>query len=150
MATMLAGVIGVDTHRDSHTAAVVNAATGGVIEHLSVATDAFGYRRLQASRTPLPPAGGYGRSKEPEATVTARQRRCWNTANGSWRSTGPRAPHDETAQSQATSTLSAPREKRSAAITSLRHIPVVIAKRCGCWSRRGKEPSSAARKRSVC
>ena len=52
MATMLAGVvdfvIGVDTHRDSHTAAVVNAGTGGVLEHLTVATDAFGYRRLQA------------------------------------------------------------------------------------------------------
>jgi len=49
---MLAGVvdyvIGVDTHRDSHTAAVVDGHTGGVIRHLTVATDAFGYRRLQA------------------------------------------------------------------------------------------------------
>jgi transposase len=49
---MLAGavdfVIGVDTHRDSHTAAVVDAATGGVIGQLTVATDAFGYRRLAA------------------------------------------------------------------------------------------------------
>ncbi len=49
---MLAGavefVIGVDTHRDSHTAAVVNAATGGVVDQLSVATDAFGFRRLKA------------------------------------------------------------------------------------------------------
>jgi transposase len=48
---MLAGavefVIGVDTHRDSHTAAVVAAATGGVVEHLTVPTDAFGYRRLK-------------------------------------------------------------------------------------------------------
>lgn len=52
MKPMLAGavdfVIGVDTHRDSHTAAVIEAATGGVIEHLTVATDAFGYRRLRA------------------------------------------------------------------------------------------------------
>jgi transposase len=49
---MLAGkveyVIGVDTHRDSHTAAVVEAATGGVVEHLTVPTDAFGFRRLAA------------------------------------------------------------------------------------------------------
>jgi len=49
---MLAGavefVIGVDTHRDSHTAAVVHATTGGVIEQLTVATDAFGYRKLKA------------------------------------------------------------------------------------------------------
>ena len=52
MKPMLAGavefVIGVDTHRDSHTAAVVNAATGGVVDQLSVATDAFGFRRLKA------------------------------------------------------------------------------------------------------
>lgn len=51
MKPMLTGavefVIGVDTHRDSHTAAVVAAATGGVVEHLTVATDAFGYRRLK-------------------------------------------------------------------------------------------------------
>ncbi len=52
MKPMLAGavefVIGVDTHRDTHTAAVVNAATGGVVDQLSVATDAFGFRRLKA------------------------------------------------------------------------------------------------------
>jgi transposase len=38
-------VLGVDTHKDSHTAAVVTA-TGGVLCHLTVATDAFGCRRL--------------------------------------------------------------------------------------------------------
>ncbi len=52
MTAMLAGtvefVIGVDTHRDSHTAAIVQAATGGVVDQLTVATDAFGYRKLQA------------------------------------------------------------------------------------------------------
>ena len=52
MKPMLAGtvefVIGVDTHRDSHTAAILQAATGGVIEQLTVPTDAFGYRRLKA------------------------------------------------------------------------------------------------------
>lgn len=50
MKPMLAGavqyVIGVDTHRDTHTAAVVEAATGGVVDQLTVPTDAFGYRRL--------------------------------------------------------------------------------------------------------
>lgn len=40
-------VIGVDTHRDSHTAAVVTAA-GGVVDRLTVATDAFGFRKLDA------------------------------------------------------------------------------------------------------
>lgn len=40
-------VVGVDTHRDSHTAAVVDTTTGGVIAHLSVPTDAFGFRKLK-------------------------------------------------------------------------------------------------------
>jgi len=52
MHTMLAGavqfVIGVDTHRDTHTAAIVEATSGGVVDHISVPTDAFGYRRLKA------------------------------------------------------------------------------------------------------
>lgn len=52
MKPMLAGavefVIGVDTHHDSHTAAVVESATGGVVDQITVPTDAFGYRRLMA------------------------------------------------------------------------------------------------------
>ncbi len=51
MSSILAGkvefVVGVDTHRDSHTAAIVSAATGGVVDQLTVATDALGYRELQ-------------------------------------------------------------------------------------------------------
>ena len=38
-------VIGVDTHRDSHSAAIVNP-SGAVEAGTSAATDAFGYRRL--------------------------------------------------------------------------------------------------------
>lgn len=38
-------VIGVDTHRDSHTAAIITA-TGGLVERFTVATDAFGFRKL--------------------------------------------------------------------------------------------------------
>src|SRR3954451_15807844 len=40
-------LIGVDTHRDSHTTAVVTAG-GGFVERLTVATDAFGFRKLDA------------------------------------------------------------------------------------------------------
>ena len=40
-------VLGVDTHKDSHTAAIVTP-TGGTVAHLTVATDAFGDRRLLA------------------------------------------------------------------------------------------------------
>ena len=49
--TMLAdqvdAVIGVDTHKESHTAAVVEP-TGGVVAHLTVPSDAFGARRVLA------------------------------------------------------------------------------------------------------
>jgi transposase len=40
-------VIGVDTHKDTHTAAAVGA-TGAVLEHLTVPADPTGYRQLIA------------------------------------------------------------------------------------------------------
>ena len=39
-------VIGVDTHRDSHSAAIVTAVTGAVVEDRTVSADAFGHKRL--------------------------------------------------------------------------------------------------------
>lgn len=39
-------VIGVDTHRDSHSAAIVAAVTGAVVEDRTVSADAFGHTRL--------------------------------------------------------------------------------------------------------
>ncbi|MGZ6693660.1 MAG: IS110 family transposase, partial [Solirubrobacteraceae bacterium] len=39
-------VIGVDTHRDSHSAAIVTAATGAVVEDRTMSADAFGHKRL--------------------------------------------------------------------------------------------------------
>ena len=41
-------VIGVDTHRDTNTAAVVEAATGAVVDQLQCSTDAMGYKRVFA------------------------------------------------------------------------------------------------------
>ena len=50
--SMLAGgvdaVIGVDTHRDTNTAAVVDAVTGAALATLECTTDALGYKRLLA------------------------------------------------------------------------------------------------------
>lgn len=50
MKPMLTGevdyVIGVDTHRDTNTAAVLDAATGGLIEEITATTDRMGYRKL--------------------------------------------------------------------------------------------------------
>lgn len=50
--SMLAGrvdyVIGVDTHRDTNTAAVVDAVSAGLVAHHDCTTDAMGYKRLLA------------------------------------------------------------------------------------------------------
>lgn len=48
LAEMVDVVIGVDTHTHTHTAVVVLAATGAVVEDLTVATDPDGYRELVA------------------------------------------------------------------------------------------------------
>lgn len=61
-------VIGVDTHKHTHTAAVVTAATGAVLAQLTVATDPAGYQQLlelAGQHSPLRAwamegSGGYG------------------------------------------------------------------------------------------
>jgi len=40
--------IGVDTHRNTNTAAVVEAATGAVVDHMQATSDAMGYKRYYA------------------------------------------------------------------------------------------------------
>jgi hypothetical protein len=61
-------VIGVDTHKDTHTAAAVGA-TGAVLEHLTVPADPAGYRQLIA----------FGRRHDARFVGHRRHRqlRCW-------------------------------------------------------------------------
>jgi transposase len=47
LADQVDAVIGVDTHKHTHTAAVVTP-TGGLVDHLTIPTDAFGARRILA------------------------------------------------------------------------------------------------------
>ena len=46
LADLVELVIGVDTHKQTHTAAVVAAATGAMIEQLTVPTTPAGYQQL--------------------------------------------------------------------------------------------------------
>jgi transposase len=46
LAELVEVVIGVDTHKDTHTAAVVDARTGGVLARVTVAADPDGYAEL--------------------------------------------------------------------------------------------------------
>ena len=64
-------VIGVDTHKDTHTAAVVKAATGGVLAQATVPATPAGYQQLLRLGRPTATAGGCGRSKAPAATAPA-------------------------------------------------------------------------------
>ena len=52
-------VIGVDTHKDTHTAAAVGA-TGAVLEHLTVSADPAGYRQLDRAPAVGEEAGSAG------------------------------------------------------------------------------------------
>jgi transposase len=68
LAELVEVVIGVDTHKDSHTAAVLDARTGGVLARATVPADPDGYAQLSAlagahsglRAWALEGAGGYG------------------------------------------------------------------------------------------
>jgi transposase len=68
LADLVDVVIGVDTHKDTHTAAVVTAATGAVLEQATVPATPAGYRQLLqlAGQQPgqrvwaIESTGGYG------------------------------------------------------------------------------------------
>ena len=61
-------VIGVDTHVHTHSAAVVDAATGGVLDEVTVEATAEGYAELLESPTTTRRCG-LGRSRAPAATA---------------------------------------------------------------------------------
>lgn len=46
LAELIEVVIGVDTHKDTHTAAIVEVATGGVLARATVTSDPDGYTEL--------------------------------------------------------------------------------------------------------
>jgi transposase len=68
LADLIDVVIGVDTHKHTHTAAVMTAATGAVVEQATVPATPAGYRQLLALATQQPGrrvwaiegTGGYG------------------------------------------------------------------------------------------
>jgi transposase len=61
-------VIGVDTHVKTHSAAVLDTATGGVLDQVTVEATAEGYAELVEFANNHPMCGP-GRSKEPAATA---------------------------------------------------------------------------------
>ncbi len=104
-------VIGVDTHKHTHTAAVVTASTGAAIDELTVSTDPGGYDALVelADRHATPRVwaiegtGSYGVGLASHLA---------GRGSGSSNSTGPPGPLDATAPSPIRSTPCVPPEKR--------------------------------------
>ena len=64
-------VIGVDTHMHTHTAAVVDTRTGGVLDELTVEATADGYAQLVEFADAARRRCGRGRSRAPAATAPA-------------------------------------------------------------------------------
>jgi hypothetical protein len=62
-------VVGVDTHRDRHAVAVVEARTGAVIAETTAAANARGYAVASASHIGTRPAIDCGRSRAPATTA---------------------------------------------------------------------------------
>jgi hypothetical protein len=128
-------VIGVDTHRDSHSAAIVAAGTGAVLLDRTVSADAFGYKRLlrfaELHATgrrmwAIESSGSYG------SGLTT-----FLLAHGEWvvGVERPSDPRTATARNLTTWTRSARHAKRSAANTSPGPAVAATAKRSECcWS----------------
>ena len=62
-------VIGVDTHVRTHSAAVVDAGTGAVLDQITVEATAEGYDRAGGVRRPALPTAGLGDRGAPAATA---------------------------------------------------------------------------------
>ena len=80
--------IGVDTHRDTHAYAVVDRATGQVIDQFQFPPIPAGTARRYAARVVLV-AGGCGRSRGPVATAPGSPTICKRSVSGWWRSITP-------------------------------------------------------------
>ena len=124
-------VIEVDTHRDSHTAAILDP-NGGLVAELTVTSNQAGSEALlglAAQRAPgrrcwaLEGTGCYG------AGLAA----SWPTgASGRPRSTDPSGPAAATAPRATRWTRSGPGGRRLAATTWPAPASVATARRCGC------------------
>jgi transposase len=125
-------VIGVDTHRDAHAAAVVATGTGAVGTHTTIAADAFGYKRLlrfarrhaRGRRVwAIESSGSYG------AGLTM-----FLLAQGEWvvEVDRPKRRRAATAPSPTSSTRSAPPAKRSSATISPSPALEATARRSAC------------------
>ncbi len=122
-------VIGVDTHRDAHSAAAIATGTGTVAAQTTVAADAFGYKRL------LRFARRHARGRRVWAIESSGSFGAGLTmfllAHGEWvvEVDRPKRPARRNGAKSDESTRSAPPVKRSSASISPNRAPAATAKR---------------------
>src|SRR6266508_3916211 len=102
-------IIGVDTHKDSHTVALVSPA-GAVIAHQSVPANTTATAAATGSQSSRRQDVGSGRSRAPAATSPASPPTCSSRANGSSRSTVLPARRAATAKTDDLDAVRAARE----------------------------------------
>jgi hypothetical protein len=88
LAELVDGVIGVDTHRDTLTAAAVTH-LGGVLAQTTTSADAAGYRQLLGFARVQVPGRRLWAVEGQAASAPGWRCSCSSTANGSSRSAGP-------------------------------------------------------------
>jgi hypothetical protein len=110
LAELVDGVIGVDTHRDTVTAAAVSH-LGGVLARTTTSADAAGYRQLLGFAHRHLPGRRCWAVEGLAASVPALPGSCTSTANASWRSADTkRLAHRSGAKSDALDAVRAARE----------------------------------------
>ena len=150
--TMLAEVvdvvIGVDTHVSTHSAALVAAGTGGVVEDLTVAADRPGLRRASDWADDMAEEHGALRAWAIEGTGShgaglarspARTRASWSS---SW--TAPSGPSDATGPSPTRSTRSAPPGRPCPGPGWAPRAQAATGRPCRCYSPPAAPRSTAA------
>src|SRR4051794_34520445 len=113
-------VIGVDTHRDRHSAAIL-ASNGGLVDETSAAADQAGYTTLLGWGSGTPQPGGCGRSRGRARTELASPPSLSSRASGWSRSAGASAAAARAAPRATRSTQSKRHAKRWASPDTPRH-----------------------------
>jgi transposase len=131
LAELVDVVIGVDTHTDTHTAAVVTAATGALVATVTVPADADGYTEL-VELADRHGGCGLGRSKAPEVTASDWLVTWANTRSWWSNSTGPAVPPVAVARSPTHSMRRALPAKPSPAPGRPSPRPARSERRCRC------------------
>jgi hypothetical protein len=131
LAESVDGVIGVDTHRDTLTAAAVNR-LGGVLAQTTTSADAAGYRRLLDFAHTQVPGRRCWAVEGQAASAPGWQGSCSSTASKSSRWVGPSGRPPGLAPRATRWTRSGPPARRLAETTWRPHGVGGSGRRCAC------------------